>query len=488
MLDPTDWELFRAQGHRMLDDMVDYLQTIRERPVWQQAPESAQAYFHHGIPRHATPLPELHDTFMQHILPYSVGNTHPGFMGWVHGGGTPVGMLAEMLAGGLNANLGGRNQIPIEVERQVIGWMRDLFGFPAQSSGVLTTGTSAATLIALVTARDAAQQKHPNATTWAAYTSTQAHGCIARALKIMGWQGCLRKIPCLDDHTINLAALQQAITEDQQHGIQPWLIIGTAGSVNTGAVDDLQGLAQLAKQCDAWLHVDGAFGALALLSPQLAPRFRGIESADSLAMDFHKWGQVPYDAGLILIRDGEQHRQSFAAADAYLQREEQGLAANSPWPCDYGLELSRGFRALKIWFTFQSLGTARLAEMIEQSCALAQQLGEWVKATPTLELMAEVSLNIVCFRYCGDQSLSPERYDAINRAIIVHIQQSGLAAPSLTFLRGRAVIRAAIVNHRTQQEDIGKLLAATLVAVQACQSTSSRSHSDATPFTFIFSP
>jgi len=376
-----------------------------------------------------------------------------------------------MLAAGLNANLGGRNQIPLEVERQVVLWMCELFHFPTQSAGVLTTGTSAATIIALSTARHTYLSKHgqQQADRLCVYASSESHGCIWRALRIMGFaKDCLRLIPCLDNHSINIALLEQRIIDDQNNGMVAWLIVGNAGTVNTGAIDDLQSLASLAANVGAWLHIDGALGALAMLSPQLAVAFKGIEQADSIAMDFHKWGQVPYDAGFVLMRDGEAHRQNFDASDAYLQRDEQGLAANSPWPCDQGIDLSRGFRALKVWFTLKSFGTKQMAAMMEHSCALAQELAELIQVNPVLVLMADVPLNIVCFRYCGDKSLSDSAYDTINRAMVVHIQCSGLAAPSLTVLHGRAVIRVAIVNHRTQSSDIGKLLASTMDAVEAC--------------------
>lgn len=460
MLDPKDWSDMRQQGHQMLDDMFDYLQNIQSRPVWQQAPSHVQASFQSDLSEQGQSLPQLHEQFMQHILPYSVGNAHPGFMGWVHGGGTPVGMLADMLAAGLNANLGGRNQIPIDVEWQVVGWMRDLFAFPDGSSGVLTSGTSSATIIAFTTARHAIE-KTTTSSDWAVYASIEAHGCIARALKIMGINpNVLRKIPSNDAYQMDITSLKEHIQKDQQQHIQPWLIVGTAGSVNTGAIDDLAALAEIAKEVGAWLHIDGALGALAMLSPTIAPRLQGIEHADSLAMDFHKWGQVPYDAGLVLIRDGEHHRQCFAAGDSYLQRESEGLAAHSPWPCDYGMDLSRGFRALKIWFSFQHFGKKCLGEMIEHSCKLARYLAQEVQKLDYLDLVAPVSLNIVCFRYIGDGSQTPQAYDAINRAMICHIHQSGLAAPSLTYVNHRAVIRAAIVNHRTQIKDIEKLLTA----------------------------
>jgi len=473
MLDPEDWDAFRSQSHRMLDDMVDYLQEIRTRPVWQPADESVQQRFLSPLPANGSSLDALHTEFMQYILPYAVGNAHPGFMGWVHGGGTPVGMVAEMLAAGLNANLGGRNQIPVVVERQVIGWMRDLFGLPDQATGVLTTGTSAATVIALTVARNKAQVD--DLQRLVAYVSSEVHGCIGRALGLIGFEpDCLCQIPCNDDDQMDVSALRTQIATDLDAGLIPWLIVGSAGTVNTGAMDDLAAISVLAREAGAWFHVDGALGAMAMLAADIAPRLHGIAAADSLALDFHKWAQVPYDAGLVLIRDGDAHRDSFTAAHAYLHREDEGLAANSPWPCDYGVDLSRGFRALKVWFTLKAYGTDQMGAMISHACQLARTLGQQVERTPQLELMAAVSLNIVCFRYCGDQTREPEYYDAINRAIITHIQLSGMAAPSLTRLHGRVVIRAAIVNHRTEQQDIDRLLAATLAAVQTLKTCAAK--------------
>ncbi len=438
----------------MLDDIIDYQQQLRQRPVWQPANEALRAPFQAAMPETGTSLEEIHQQFMQQILPYAVGNAHPGFMGWVHGGGTPVGMVAEMLAAGLNANLGGRNQIPLEVERQVIAWMRQLFLFPDNASGVLTSGTSAATVVALHTARKKASANRP-----IVYASEQAHGCIARALEIIGIGAeALHRIPVNAQYQIDLDALQAEIANDRAVGRTPWLIVGSAGTVNTGAIDDLAALANIASHEQTWFHVDGAFGALAMLSQDIAPRLQGIECADSLALDFHKWAQVPYDAGLVLLRDEVLHRRSFAATDGYLLREKEGLAANSPWPCDYGIDLSRSFRALKVWFTFKAFGSNKLAAVISECCRLAQLLGQKITKNTLLELAAPVSLNIVCFRLRdGD--------DNCHRRIIRDIQLSGLAAPSLTMLDHRATIRAAIVNHRTTEEDIDRLLSATLDAV-----------------------
>jgi glutamate/tyrosine decarboxylase-like PLP-dependent enzyme len=402
----------------------------------------------------------VHQEFLQHVLPYGTGNLHPGFMGWVHGGGNLAGMLGEMLAGGLNANLGGRDHAPIEVERQVLRWARQIFGFPETASGLFVTGTSMANFMGLLVARHADLESQPPGTSkeqLVAYSSSAVHGCVPRALDMSGLgRGALRLLPTDGNGRMRLDALEEAIVEDRARGLRPFLVVGTAGTVDIGAVDDLAGLADLAARHRLWFHVDGAFGALAVLAPSLAPLLAGLERADSLALDFHKWAQVPYDAGYLLVRDGEQHRATFAAPAAYLQRETRGLAAGSPWPCDYGPDLSRGFRALKTWFTLKTYGLKKLGETIEGTCALARYLEARVKAEPSLELMAPVALNIVCFRHRG------EAPDALNARIVADLHESGLAAPSTTRLGGQLVIRAAIVNHRTEARDVDALVAAVL--------------------------
>lgn len=447
----------------MLDDMFDYLEHIRERPVWQPIPQERRDVFRQPLPTQATDVAELHDTFMQDVLPYAVGNAHPGFMGWVHGGGTAVGMLAEMLAAGLNANLGGRDQIPIEMERQVVQWVRDLFGFPDSASGLFVTGTSMANLISVWVARTAmlgAEARRHGVVAdkrLTAYSAAGAHGSIAQALDLAGLgSDALRVIPLNAHNQMDAAALRAAMARDRADGFTPFFIAGTAGTVNVGAIDDLAALAETAATEKVWFHVDGAYGALAILADDLAPRLKGIERADSIAFDFHKWGQVPYDAGFVLIRDGELHRATFAAPTAYLSREQRGLAAGSPWPCDFGPDLSRGFRALKTWFTLKAYGSERLGEMISGTCVLARYLAQGIDARPELERLAPVSLNIVCFRYlCADA-------DRVNAELVIALQESGIAAPSTTTIDGRLAIRVAIVNHRTTTADLDALLKATL--------------------------
>jgi aromatic-L-amino-acid decarboxylase len=463
-LDPDDWDALRAQGHRMLDDMFDYIAGIRERPVWRPIPAEVREHFRQALPRSGGDLDDIYREFSDTIVPYAAGNVHPGFMGWVNGGGTAIGMLAEMLAAGLNANLGGRDHIPIEVERQIVLWMRQMFGFPDTASGVFVTGTSMANLMGVLVARTARlgpsvrERGLPDrGGGLTAYTSVATHGCVAQALDLSGFgTGALRRIPVDCRHRIEIEALRAQIKADRAAGLAPFLVIGSAGTVDIGAIDDLAALHALCREENLWLHVDGAYGALGVLSPEIAPRLAGLESADSIAFDFHKWGQVPYDAGFLLVRDGERHRRTFAAPAAYLRRETRGLAAGSPWPCDYGPDMSRGFRALKTWFTLKAYGTERLGAMIGRTCALARYLEAKIAAEPRLELLAPVQLNIVCFRYRADDA------DRVNAEIVATLHESGIAAPSTTTLDGRLAVRAAIVNHRTETRDVDALVAAVL--------------------------
>jgi glutamate/tyrosine decarboxylase-like PLP-dependent enzyme len=459
-LDPADWDQARDQAHRMLDDMLDHIQHIRDQPVWQPMPATAREPFRTPLPRAPEPLSDIHAEFLSAILPYGSGNTHPRFMGWVQGGGTVPGMLAEMLAAGLNANLGGRDHSGIEVERQLVQWVREMFGFPDEASGLFVTGTSIANFMAVLVARTRAlgaevRRSGVSGNHLRGYTSVTAHGCIKRAFDYAGLgSDALIEIGVDTAHRIDIAELKTCIRRDRAAGLEPFMMIASAGTVDVGAVDDLAAIADLCAEEKLWFHVDGAFGALGVLAPEIAPRLKGISRADSIAFDFHKWGQVPYDAGFLLVRDGKLHMDTFASSAAYLRRDTRGLSAGSPWPCDFGPDLSRGFRALKTWFTLKAFGTERLGEMMAQSCAMARHLEARVRNEPELELVAGAGLNIVCFRYRGS--------DELNSEIVADMQEAGIAAPSLTTLAGRVAIRACFINHRTRVTDVDALVQATL--------------------------
>jgi aromatic-L-amino-acid decarboxylase len=460
-LDPQDWTSAREQAHRMLDDMLDHLQEIRRQPVWQPMPTQVRDAFKTNLPHAPQPLQDIHAEFLASVLPYAGGNVSPRFMGWVQGGGTLPGMLAEMLAGGLNANLGGRDHSGVAMERQLVQWVRQMFGFPDSASGLFVTGTSIANFMALLIARTRAlgvgvrqAGLGEQGSLLRGYTSRAAHLCVRRAFDLAGLgTNALVEIETDSRQRIDVAALRARIRRDRI-SCRPFMVVASAGTVDVGAIDDLNAIANLCAEEGLWFHVDGAFAALGILSPAIAPRLKGIERADSIAFDFHKWGQVPYEAGFLLVRESAAHLETFAANAAYLRREDRGLAANGPWPCDLGPDLSRGFTALKVWFTLKAFGTERLGAMIEKSCQLARYLEMRVRQEPELELLSEAQLNIVCFRYRGT--------DALNTEIVADMQEAGIAAPSMTTIGERIAIRACFINHRTRAEDVDALIAATI--------------------------
>jgi aromatic-L-amino-acid decarboxylase len=462
-LDPRDWSGLRALGHRMLDEMFDDLAGLRDGPVWRKMPGALRDAWAEPLPRAGQDADLVYDTVRRSIAPYVVGNRHPRFFGWVHGGGTGIGMLAEMLAGALNANCGGRDQAPIAVERQVIRWAAEMLGLPPTSSGLLLTGTSMANLVAVLIARTAAlggdvRQEGIGAARLTGYAASGVHLCVARAFDMAGLgSDAMRLIRCDDAYRIDVAALRAAIAADRAAGFTPFLAIGTAGSVDVGAIDDLGAMADVCERERLWFHVDAALGAIAMLSPTLRGRFTGMERADSVAFDFHKWAQVPYDAGCIVVRDPKLQRAAFAREVGYLGRATRGLAAGEDWPVDLGPELSRGFRALKVWMTLRTYGADRIGAVAERSCALAERLAGAIDAEPLLDRIAPVPLNIVCFRYLpGD--------DAMQATIAADLQEAGDAVVSTTRIGGRVALRAAFVNHRTTEADVTALLKSVLAA------------------------
>ena len=470
-LDPEDWAEFQALAHDLLDKALVHLKDVREKPVWQEMSAEAIEAFNDTLPENPQGTEAVCRDLQRFVLPYGTGNIHPRFFGWVHGTGTAGGIIAEMMAAAMNTNCGGREHAAVYVERQVIDWWRQVFRFPLTSSGLLVSGTSMATLIALNVARNAAlphdvrqQGLHAGGNESGprliAYTSRQAHGSTDKAMEILGLGSqSLRKIDVDESGGIEIASLTSAIAADRDAGLRPFAIIASAGTVNVGAFDQLDELAALAEKERLWLHVDGAFGALAILSPKDKHKVRGIEKADSLAFDLHKWLHVAYDAGIVLMRDGERHLATFESEPDYLAGAERGIAAGQPWFCSFGPELSRGFRALKVWFTMKEHGLDRLGRKIGDNCRQAEWLGRRVGRSTFLELMAPVTLNIVCFRFV-DQRLTEKEFDAVNREIVIRLQETGIAAPSTTRLNGRLAIRVNITNHRTVIEDLEILVKA----------------------------
>jgi len=456
-LDPEDWSKFRAVAREMLDAAIDRLEHASDGRVWTPLPAAMKAGLRAPLPRAGRGVAKTARAAAE-LLPYGVGNTHPRFFGWVHGAGSPGGIIAGIAEAAMNANLGGRDHGAIYLEKQVVEWCRQIMGMPGGSSGLIVSGTSMATIVALKCARDAtlgfaSRAKGVQGGALVGYASEQAHSCVARAFDMLGLGSeALRLVAADDAYEMDLDALQAAVAADRAAGLRPFVVVGTAGSVNVGSIDDLEAIADFARAEGLWFHVDGAFGAAGMLSKRLRPRLSGITRADSLAFDFHKWLQVNYDAGCVLVRDEEVQRRAFSLRPDYLAGDARGLAAGSPWPVDYGPELSRGFRALKIWFQLNEHGTEGLGAMIDHTLDLAQELAGRVKASDKLELMAPVASCICCFRHRTKGA--PEAVDALNQEIVLRLQEEGTAVPSTTRLYGRLAIRVNITNHRTRSEDI----------------------------------
>ena len=468
-LDPEDWDAMRALGHRMLDDVMDYVETIRERPAWQHISDQAKAHFGQPLPLDPQPVEEVYQEFLEHVLPYPIGNTHPRFWGWVLGTGTVVGALAELLAAAINTNTGGLDHHSANhVEKQVIDWLKEMLGYPASASGVLTSGCSAANLIGLAVARNQKAECDLRRDGLSAaprkmvlYASQEIHSSVQKGVELLGLgSDALRYVPVNEDFQIDLGALQAAVARDRQAGHRPFCVVGAAGTTNTGARDDLEALADLCQREKLWLHVDGAFGAWAALAPGARPLVTGMERADSLAFDLHKWMYLPYEIGCILVRSERDHRGAFSLTPAYLAHGEgeRGLTGGDlAWFSDYGFQLSRGFRALKAWMSLKAHGARKFGRLIQQNVDQAHYLAELIDAAPELELLAPVPLNVVCFRYVRS-GLDDEALDELNKGIEVDLQEHGIAVVSTTTIRGRRALHVANTNHRTCRQDFEVLV------------------------------
>jgi len=379
------------------------------------------------------------------------------------GAGTVTGALADFLAAIMNSNLGGGNHVSGMVEDQVIDWMKEILGFPPDASGLLVSGGSMANFVGLAVARSAKagynireEGIRGGSQQLTVYASTEVHSCNQKAVELLGLGSkYLRKISVQADYTIDLAALKQAIASDRQAGFRPSCVIGSAGTVNTGAIDDLNALADLCQAEDLWFHVDGAIGAIAVLAENMKPQLAGIERADSIALDLHKWLHIPFEAGCVIVRSETKHRHTFSLTPEYLAHETRGLAAGH-WFSDYGLQLSRQFRALKVWMSIKEHGLDRFGRMIARNVEQAHYFGRLVEQDPNLELLAPIGMDIVCFRF-NPGNLDDTALNALNKEILMQLQEQGIAAPSYTTLNGRYCLRIAIANHRSRQEDFDLL-------------------------------
>jgi glutamate/tyrosine decarboxylase-like PLP-dependent enzyme len=427
------------------------MQDLAKQPVWRRIPDDKRALMtEEKLPRTGIGVEMTLADIFDRITPYAMNSGHPRFWGWVQGSGFPLAAVADLIASSLNAHLAGFDHAPALVEQTTLGWLRQLMGFPVESSGVFCSSGTMANLLGLAVARAHIKPADP-----VLYASSEVHGWVNKALAVLGLPPeSLRLIPAAPDFTMDAQALRKAITADRNKGRTPFCLIGTAGTVNTGAVDPLGELAGIAAGERLWFHVDGAFGALARLHPDLAPLLGGIENADSLAFDLHKWGSMPFACATLLVRDPAAHRAAFATTPCYMRPSQRGpLAGGVPF-ADRGIDLSRGFESLKVWVALRAFGVEHFAELIRQNVEDARQFAHAIEARPQFELLAPVALNIVCFRY-----LQPGvDLDAFNQELLLRLQESGDALISSTVIRGQVALRLANVNQRSTPEDFTMLL------------------------------
>jgi len=461
----------RRVGDAVVDLIADHISGIPDRPAFRPVPEDlAQRFLSTPVAEEGVSADDLLAEFRESIEPYPLGNGHPRFWGWVNSPPAVIGVFADTLAAAMNPSCAGGNHAAIYVERQVIAWFRSILGFPSESMGLLVSGGSMATLTALAVARHVKSgvdvraeglRGAPHA--FAFYMSAEAHACARKAIELLGFgSGAIRTIATDERFRMNVSALDTAVSEDRAAGIRPIAVVATAGTTNTGAIDDLDAVADICRRHDVWLHVDGAYGGPAILTAAYAAALRGIVRADSVAIDPHKWLFVPVEAGLVLVRSGEEMRAAFSLVPPYL-RSASGVGG-LPWFSEYGFQQTRGFRALKVWMTIRQAGLRGLRAAIEGNLALARYLADCVRDASDLELMAPPSLSVVCFRLLNRTKSDSEALDALNRAVLERLQLGGEAFLTGTEVRGRFVLRACIVNYRSRWDDVDRMLS----AVRAC--------------------
>jgi aromatic-L-amino-acid/L-tryptophan decarboxylase len=463
-LDPDDWQAAQAQAHKIVDDAVRHLSHVRERPVWQEMPAHVRAAFLAPVPDQPTPLVEVYGELTQNLMPYPMGNIHPRFWGWYMGAGNFTGALADFLAAIDGSNLGGGNTAAAQLDRQTVNWLKQMMGFPASASGTLTSGGSMANMVGLTVARNAMAGVDVRAEgvthlpqPLRFYASDQVHSCHQKAMETLGLGSrALVHVASDADFRMDIAALEKAIANDRAAGMRPACVIATAGTTNTGSIDDIEAIGALCRREGLWFHVDGCIGALIKIAPEHSHLVDGIEAADSLALDPHKWLHAPFEAGCALVRDAKLHYATFSLHPEYLEEKPRGVAAGE-YLFDYGFELSRGFKALKIWMTLKEHGTEKFGRLIDQNIAQGAYLAQLIAAEPHLELMAPAAINIVCFRY-RLEGADEAAHQALNTEIMLRLQEAGTAVMTDTTIHGRHCLRAAINNHRTRRDDLDLLV------------------------------
>ncbi|MCC9308870.1 pyridoxal-dependent decarboxylase [Kitasatospora sp. RB6PN24] len=456
---------FRTAARAAAELVSDYLAAVPAGPVWQPMdPAARQALLDAPLPPTGQELEELLAVIAGQVLPAPMGNGHPRFFGWVNSAPAPAGVLAALAAAAMNPSSAGGDHADVHLERAVVRWIAELVGFPHRpGGGLLTSGTSMATIVCLAAARGraAARVGHDVRADGLAglpplvgYVTGETHSCVRKAAELLGLGSRqLRAVPADAEGRIDPAALRAEVAADRAAGRLPFLVVASAGTVNTGAVDAFEPIADLCAEEELWLHVDGAYGAFGVLDPAIAHRYAGLDRADSLALDPHKWLGVPVDCGCALVRDPEQLRGTFSLVPSYLRDEEGGLG----WFSEYGIEQTRPFRSLKVWATIAHRGRDGIAADVAHCTRLARRLGELVAADPALELLAPVDTSVVAFR-ARPAGLAEAELNALNRALPLAVQRRGRAFVTGTLLGDREALRACLINAATSEADLTVLL------------------------------
>jgi len=468
----TEWtaDEIRRVGRLVVDLIADHFESLPREPVFRpMPPELAERLRAAPAPVDPVSPDDILRAFADTIEPYPFGNGHPRFWGWVNSPPAVMGVFADALAAAMNPSCAGGNHAAIHVEREVLAWFRHLLGFPEASMGLLVSGGSMATMTGLAVARHVksgvdvrADGLRHGPRPFAFYMSPEAHGCARKAIELLGFGSrSIRTIPAAADYRMRIDALEAALDEDRARQVQPMAVVATAGSTNTGAIDDLEAIAGVCRRHDVWLHVDAAYGGPAILSSECGHQLRALARADSVALDPHKWLFVPVEAGLVFVRDADAMRAAFSLVPPYLRTDGSATGVGGPtWFSEYGFQQTRGFRALKVWMTMQQFGLKGYSKAIDDNIALARYLAERVERAPDLGLMAPPSLSVVCFRYLDPSLPDEDAVAALNRALVERLQLGGEAFITSTELRGRFVLRACIVNYRSTRADIDRMLEA----------------------------
>lgn len=459
-------EEIRAFGHRIVDLIADHVSTLPDKPVFRPFPEElAKKYLNAPIPEKSEGAEAILESFEKEIAPFPFGNGHPRFYGWVNSPPEITSIFAEALAAAMNPSCAGGNHAAIYVERQVINWFKQILGFPTGSMGLLVSGGSMAALTALAAARHAKCGFDVRTTGLSGtsaplvyYRSGEGHGCHQKAIELMGvGSNNLRTIEHDAAMRMVPAALNAAISQDKDAGLVPIAVIASAGTVNTGAIDPLEHIADICAKHGVWLHVDGAYGAPAILTAQYRDELKAMARADSVALDPHKWLYVPVEAGMVLVRDSEVLRSAFSLVPPYL-RTTEGVGG-PPWFSEYGFQQTRSFRALKVWMALRYRGIEGYRAAIEKDIGMANYLASLIRNDAYMEIRHPQSLSIVCFRFAPPTIRhDQEKIDRLNRTILERVQLGGEAFLTSTTIDGRFWLRACIVNPRAHRDDMVQLL------------------------------